>query len=85
MHNKIKKIDEMNQNEINEFMNERLTIKKLEKDKYAEVFTSPVLINKILDLFPKSVWTNSKLTWLDPSVGAGFFMICVYIRLMNKQ
>ena len=83
MHNKIKKIDEMNQNEINEFMNERLTIKKLEKDKYAEVFTNPVLINKILDLFPKSVWTNSKLTWLDPSVGAGFFMICVYIRLMN--
>lgn len=83
MNNKVKKIYEMTENEINEFMNEHLPTKKLEKDKYGEVFTSHVLINKMLDLFPKSVWTNSKLTWLDPSVGIGFFMICVYIRLMN--
>jgi hypothetical protein len=83
MYNKVKKIYEMTENEIDEFMNQHLPTKKLEKDKYGEVFTSPVLINKILDLFPKSVWTNSKLTWLDPSVGVGFFMICVYIRLMN--
>ena len=40
-------------------------------------------LNKMLDLFPNSIWTNHKLTWLDPSVGAGFFMICVYMRLMN--
>ncbi len=83
MNNKVKKIYEMTENEIDEFMKEYLPTKKLEKDKYGEVFTSPVLINKMLDLFPKTVWTNSKLTWLDPSVGAGFFMICVYIRLMN--
>jgi hypothetical protein len=83
MKNKVKKIYEMDQNEIDEFMKEQLPVKQLEKDKYGEVFTSPILINKMLDLFPKSVWTNFKLTWLDPSVGAGFFMICVYIRLMN--
>ena len=83
MKNKVKTIVEMDQNEIDEFMKEQLPIKKVEKDKYGEVFTSPILINKMLDLFPKSVWTNFKLTWLDPSVGAGFFMICVYIRLMN--
>jgi len=83
MNNKVKKIYEMTENEIHEFMNQHLPTKKLEKDKYGEVFTSPVLINKMLDLFPKSVWTNSKLTWLDPSVGVGFFMICVYIRLMD--
>ncbi len=81
--NKIKKIYEMTEDEMNEFMNERLPTKKLEKDKYGEVFTSPILINKMLDLFPKSVWTNDKLTWLDPSVGMGFFMICVYNRLMK--
>lgn len=78
-----KHINEMNEDEINEFMEKQLPTKKIEKDKYGEVFTSPILINKMLDLFPKSVWTNHKLTWLDPSVGAGFFMICVYIRLMN--
>jgi hypothetical protein len=83
MNNKVKKIYEMTEDEINEFMNQHLPTKKLEKDKFGEVFTSPVLINKMLDLFPKSVWTNSKLTWLDPSVGVGFFMICVYIRLMD--
>jgi hypothetical protein len=83
MNNKVKKIYEMTENEINEFMNKHLPTKKLEKDKYGEVFTSYVLINKMLDLFPKSVWSNYKLTWLDPSVGIGFFMICVYIRLMD--
>lgn len=83
MNNKSKKIYEMDENELDEFIKEHLPTKKLEKDKYGEVFTSPVLINKMLDLFPKSVWTNYKLTWLDPSVGAGFFMIYVYMRLMN--
>ena len=83
MTNKIKNIYEMNENEIYDFMITRLPIKKQEKDKYAEVFTNPILINKMLDLFPKHFWTNHKLTWLDPSAGAGFFMICVYIRLMN--
>lgn len=83
MKNKVKTIVEMKQNEIDEFIEEQLPVKQLEKDKYGEVFTSPILINKMLDLFPKSVWTNFKLTWLDPSVGAGFFMIYVYIRLMN--
>ena len=78
-----KKINEMNEEEISDFMKQQLPTKKIEKDKYGEVFTSPILINKMLDLFPKSVWTNHKLTWLDPSVGAGFFMICVYMRLMN--
>jgi len=83
MSNKRKKIYEMSEEDINEFMKEQLPIKKLEKDKYGEVFTSHILINKMLDLFPKNVWSNFKLTWLDPSVGVGFFMICVYIRLMN--
>ena len=78
-----KKIYEMNDVEIDEFIKEQLPVKKLEKDKYGEVFTSPVLINKMLDLFPKSIWSNSESKWLDPSTGAGFFMIIVYKRLMN--
>lgn len=82
MYNKAK-IYEMDTEELDKFMKEQLPTKKLEKDKYGEVFTSPILINKILDLFPNNVWSNSKLTWLDPSVGAGFFMICVYMRLMD--
>ena len=76
-------INEMNEEEITEFIKKHIPVKKIEKDKYGEVFTSPVLINKMLDLFPKNIWTNHNLSWLDPSVGAGFFMIFVYMRLMN--
>lgn len=79
----MKKIYEMNEEEINQFIEKYMPTKKIEKDKYGEVFTSPVLINKMLDLFPKSVWTNPLLKWLDPSVGVGFFMIIVYMRLME--
>lgn len=76
-------IYEMDEEKITGFIEKHLPIKKIEKDKYGEVFTSPVLINKMLDLFPKNIWTNHKLSWLDPSVGVGFFMMFVYMRLMN--
>ena len=78
-----KPIFEMTNNEINEFVKTYLPIKHIEKDKYGEVFTNPILINKMLDLYPKESWTNPKLTWLDPSVGTGFFMIFVYARLFH--
>jgi hypothetical protein len=78
-----KQIYDMDEEEINDFIEKQIPIKNLEKNKYGEVFTSPILINKMLDLFPNSVWTNPTLKWLDPSVGAGFFMIIVYLRLMK--
>ena len=78
-----KHIYELTNEEINQFINNLLPIKRIEKDKYGEVFTNPQLINKILDLFPKSIFKDPHLKWLDPSVGAGFFMILVYQRLMN--
>jgi hypothetical protein len=37
----------------------------------------------MLDLFPKSAWSNPKSKWLDPSTGSGFFMIIIYKRLMD--
>ena len=73
----------MTTNELDNFIQEHLPVKVAEKNAYGEVFTNPILINKMLDLFPKQVWTNHKLTWLDPSVGAGFFMIYVYVRLIH--
>ena len=79
----MKNIFEMNKEEIDDFIEKQMPIKELEKDKYSEVFTSHVLINKMLDLFPSKVWSNYNLKWLDPSVGSGFFMIFVYLRLMK--
>ena len=80
---KHKPIYKMNTSELDNFIQEHLPVKVTEKNAYGEVFTNPILINKMLDLFPKQVWTNHKLTWLDPSVGAGFFMIFVYVRLIH--
>ena len=79
----MKQIYEMNEEEINNFIEKHIPIKKLEKDKYGEVFTSPILINKMLDLIPENVWSDPRLKWLDPSVGAGFFMINIFLRLMK--
>lgn len=77
------KIFNMTEEEISNFIKSQLPTKQKEKNKYGEVFTSPELINKMLDLFPDVVWQNPDLTWLDPSVGTGGFMIFVYLRLMN--
>ena len=76
-------IYDMEEKDIYEFIEKQLPIKKLEKDKYGEVFTSPLLINKMLNLFSPEVWTKPEFKWLDPSVGTGFFMIFVYLRLMK--
>jgi hypothetical protein len=73
---------DMTSSEIEEFIAKHLPVKILEKKKYGEVFTPSALINKILDFFPKSVWSNPDLKWLDPSCGTGNFMILVYQRLM---
>jgi hypothetical protein len=78
-----KNIYDMNKEEIYDFIEKQLPIKTVEKNKYGEVFTSPILINKMLDLFPPRVWSASNMKWLDPSVGSGFFMIFVYLRLME--
>jgi len=78
-----KKIYELTNEELDVFMHSLLPVKKIEKDKFGEVFTNPELIQQLLDLFPNKVWYNPHLKWLDPSVGAGFFMILVYQRLMK--
>ena len=56
-------------------------IRVLEKDKFGEVNTPIILINELLDHLPKNVWTNPKLTWLDPAAGTGNFPMMIYYRL----
>lgn len=56
-------------------------IRVLEKNKFGEVNTPFVLINELLDNFPKNIWTNPNLTWLDPAAGTGNFTMMIYYRL----
>ena len=78
-----KYIYELTNEEIDEYIKTHLPIKKLEKDKYGEVFTPPELINKLLDLYPQKIWSNPDIKWLEPSAGVGFIMIIVYRMLMK--
>jgi site-specific DNA-methyltransferase (adenine-specific) len=48
-----------------------------------EVFTSPALANKILDLLPPEVWTNKDLRFLDPACKSGVFLREAAKRLME--
>lgn len=73
----------MTEKEIYDYMLDHLEHDKLAKDKRGEVFTHPDLINKILDLLPKSVWSKKFYKWLEPTAGFGFFSALIYLRLMK--
>jgi site-specific DNA-methyltransferase (adenine-specific) len=48
-----------------------------------EVFTPPSLVNNILDLLPKELWSNPDATFLDPVSKSGVFLRELAKRLMT--
>jgi len=53
-----------------------------------EVFTSPQLANRILDLLPAKLWSDKKATFLDPGCKSGVFLREIAKRLdkgLEKQ
>lgn len=48
-----------------------------------EVFTPPGLVNNILDLLPKELWSNPDTTFLDPVCKSGVFLREIAKRLMS--
>ncbi len=74
-------IMDMNAKEIQDKIIEYLPVKKVEKDKYGEVFTPQELINEMLDKLPSNVWSDPNLKWLDPANGIGNFPMLVFERL----
>jgi site-specific DNA-methyltransferase (adenine-specific) len=46
-----------------------------------EVFTPPQLVNQILDLLPKEIWSDKKATFLDPACKTGVFLREIARRL----
>jgi hypothetical protein len=65
------------------FIHNLLNPTELTKKNSGEVLTPFELINKMFDQLPGSVWSNSKLKWLDPASGIGNFQIVLLERLMN--
>lgn len=48
-----------------------------------EVFTSPQLANRVLDLLPQEVWHDSSTTFLDPFTKTGVFLREITRRLLK--
>ena len=47
-----------------------------------EVFTSPDLVNQMLDMLPKELWSNKDATFLDPFTKSGVFLREIAKRLL---
>jgi len=62
-------------------MENKLTTQERVKE-FAEVFTPPKLVNKILDHLPKNIWKDPNKKWLDPTCGDGVFLIETKKRLL---
>jgi hypothetical protein len=74
------KVDET---QLKQLINSNIKVNKDNKIKKGEVFTPYFIIKDMLDLYPKEIWTNPNLTWLEPGSGFGGFTICVFYRLLN--
>ncbi|GAB4499454.1 MAG: hypothetical protein OHK0019_36570 [Saprospiraceae bacterium] len=48
-----------------------------------EVFTPPALVNDMLDLLPKELWSNPDAKFLDPVCKSGVFLREIAKRLMT--
>ena len=69
--------------EISRHIQDNLSVRTTEKNKYGEVFTPFEYITELLDQLPSRVWSDSSLRWLEPASGIGHFCVVVYSRLMD--
>jgi len=77
--------------ELLKLIHSHLKPNQKEKEQFGEVFTPIEVVYEMLEqldkhyttLHGKSIFTNPDLTWFDPAVGMGNFMVGVYFRLMK--
>tara|TARA_Y100000768_G_scaffold388501_1_gene384742 strand:- start:2541 stop:3923 length:1383 start_codon:yes stop_codon:yes gene_type:complete len=58
-------------------------ISKEDKEKYGEIYTPKILIDRMFSMLSSEVFINPDFKWLDPGSGSGHFSILLYERLMN--
>lgn len=50
-----------------------------------EVFTPPEVVNQMLDMLPKEIWSDKNATFLDPACKSGVFLREIAKRLIDAQ
>ena len=68
---------------IKNIINSHNIVNSNNKIQMGEVFTPFNLIIEMVDHFPKSLWKNPNLKWLDPGSGIGNFSMIIYHYLNN--
>lgn len=68
---------------VDELIQKHLPAKTNEKSKFGEVFTPVSMIETLFSGFPKNIWKNSSITWLDPAGGIGNFPLVLFFLLMD--
>ena len=68
---------------VNNLIQKHLPAKTNEKNKFGEVFTPIVMIETLFFGFPKTIWKNPSVTWLDPAGGIGNFSLVLFFWLMD--
>ena len=61
-----------------------LQVKLDNKLNFGEIFSPYALIEKMIHLLPKEIFSNPHKKWLDPGCGTGFFSIFLYYKLFNS-
>ena len=56
-------------------------VPKEDKEKYGEVTTDFKLIQEMFSQFPKEIFTNPNLKWLDVGAGNGYFSMVLFNKL----
>ena len=77
------KIENLNETNVQSYIDEHRNIRTKEKNKYGEVFTPYEFITEIMDHLPTTIWSNKDVCILDPCAGTGNFMIVAYVKLMK--
>lgn len=70
-------------NIIDKFIEKNLYSSTLNKSSRGEVFTPKSMIETLYDRFPKNIWSNKSITWLDPCGGVGNFSLILFSWLMK--
>ena len=91
LHTDYKKYYELNKkcnygtytDEIVSILREYVKVADTEVKEHGEVMTPITLVEEMLDILPKEVWSNKDLKWLDPCNGVGTFPSVVVQRLMK--
>ncbi len=65
----------------NYMIHQKINFSNEKKEKYGEILTPYVLINKMFNLLNDCDFSNPTTKWLDPGAGTGFFSIYLFYKL----